>query len=140
MPTQLLKLASLFSLFILASSPAFTQEAKKEVTKTKTVQQFFRENTDLRVSKEAAESYKNTLNKMSLQVLAKAETIAKKDNRKTILDRDIDQAAEDVFRRAPISVSELMEKVRLLSIIDLSNFSNQAKLYNEELLEEAKKK
>ena len=142
MPRQLLKLTALFSLFLFASSPAIPQEkkAKIEVTKTKTVLQFFRDNTNFRVSKGAAESYKDTLNEMSLPVIKKAEKNAQKDKRKTILDRDVDQAAEEVFRQAPISVKELMGKVRLLSVIDLSDFSNQVLLYNEELLEKAKKK
>jgi len=38
----------------------------------------------------------------------------------------------------PMTVKELMEKVKLLSIIDLAELSNQVKAYGEELLEKRK--
>ena len=110
-----------------------------DVTKSRTVEEFFKEKTHLRVSQEAVETYKSSLNQLSAQVIQKAEALAKKENRTTILDRDIQQAADDVFRRSPLTVAELMEKITQLSIIDLSGLSNKVKAYAEDLLKQKKK-
>ena len=110
-----------------------------DVTKSRTIEEFFKEKTQLRVSQEAVETYKSSLTQLSAQVIQKAETLAKKENRTTILDRDIQQAADEVFRRSPMTVAELMEKITQLSIIDLTNLSNKVKAYAEDLLKQKKK-
>ena len=110
-----------------------------DVTKSRTIEEFFKEKTQLRVAQEAVETYKTSLNQLSAQVIQKAEALAKKENRTTILDRDIQQAADDVFRRSPLTVAELMEKITQLSIIDLTNLSNKVKAYAEDLLKQKKK-
>ena len=110
-----------------------------DVTKSRTLEDFFKEKTQLRVSQEAVETYKSSLNQLSTQVIQKAEALAKKENRTTILDRDIQQAADDVFRRSPLTVAELMEKITQLSIIDLTTLSNKVKAYAEDLLKQKKK-
>jgi histone H3/H4 len=89
---------------------------------------------------DAIETYKTTLTKMSEQVIKQAESRAKEENRTTILDRDIQRATDDVFRRSPLTVAELMEKIKQLSIIDLAALSNQVKAYGDDLLETKKKK
>jgi len=121
---------------LLSSSPVFSGD----ITKSRTVEEFFKEKTKLRVAQEAIETYKTTLTKMSEQVIQQAETRAKEDNRTTILDRDIQRATDDVFRRSPLTVAELMEKIKQLSIIDLAALSNQVKAYGDDLLETKKKK
>ena len=110
-----------------------------DVTKSRTIEEFFKEKTQLRVAQEAIETYKSSLNQLSAQVIQKAEALAKKENRATILDRDIQQAADDVFRRSPLTVAELMEKITQLSIIDLTNLSNKVKAYVEDLLRQKKR-
>ena len=110
-----------------------------DVTKSRTLEDFFKEKTQLRVSQEAVETYKSSLNQLSTQVIQKAEALAKKENRTTILDLDIQQAADDVFRRSPLTVAELMEKTTQLSIIDLTTLSNKVKAYAEDLLRQKKK-
>ncbi len=128
----------LISLTILLLPLSFV--CSEDITKTKTVKAFLKSNTDLRVADEAAEAYKNSLNKISVEVIKKATELAKNDNRKTILKRDMGTATELVFRKAPMSVEELMEKIKLLSIIDLADLSNKVKTYGDELLEDQKKK
>jgi histone H3/H4 len=126
----------LMAFVLLSSSPVFSGD----ITKSRTVEEFFKEKTKLRVAQEAIETYKTTLTKMSEQVIQQAETRAKEDNRTTILDRDIQRATDDVFRRSPLTVAELMEKIKQLSIIDLAALSNQVKAYGDDLLETKKKK
>ncbi len=126
----------LMAFVLLSSSPVFSGD----ITKSRTVEEFFKEKTKLRVAQEAIETYKTTLTKMSEQVIQQAETRAKEDNRTTILDRDIQRATDDVFRRSPLTVAELMEKIKQLSIIDLAALSNQIKAYGDDLLNDKKKK
>ena len=121
---------------LLSSSPVFSGD----ITKSRTVEEFFKEKTALRVAADAIETYKTTLTKMSEEVIKQAEALAKKENRTTILDRDIQRATDDVFRRSPLTVAELMEKIKQLSIIDLAALSNQVKAYGDDLLETKKKK
>lgn len=136
-----MKILSLITMLtLLVSSGAIAPMAfAGDVTKSRTVEEFFKENTQLRVAQEAIESYKTSLNQTSVQVIKKAEALAQKENRTTILDRDIKQATDDVFRRAPIAVAELMEKIAQLSIIDLTDLSNKVKAYADKLLAEKKK-
>lgn len=121
--------------FVLGSSLVFAED----VTKLKIVKEFFKKNSDLRVSQDVAVVYKKHLDEISLTVIQHATELAKKDNRKTILDRDIEQATDEVFRRSPMTIAELMEKIKQLPIIDLTELSNQVKTYGDELLEKKKK-
>jgi histone H3/H4 len=118
--------------FLILVSPTVFAE---DVTRSRTIEEFFKANTKLRVASDAVEAYKSTLNQMSLEVIKKASQLAEQQNRHTILERDIAQASEEVFRRAPIEVPELMEKITQLSIIELTKLANQVKSYQEELLE-----
>lgn len=132
-----MKKITLFSLILLF----FTSQAlAEEVTTTKTVRIFFKENTNLRVAKESAQTYKATLNELSLKVIQRATKIAKQDKRKTVLERDIIKASEQVFRRSPMNVKELMEKIKQLSIIELVALNKKVKKYGEELIERKKEK
>ncbi len=108
----------------------------EDVTTTKTVKTFFKSNTDLQISKEGSEIYKNTLNALSLKVIKKATALAKAEKRKTVLPRDIKKASDDIFGKAPMTISELMGKIKLLSIIDLAELTKQVKSYGQELLEQ----
>lgn len=107
----------------------------EEITTTKTVKIFFKENTNLRVAKETAETYKQSLNEISLKVIKRAEELAKEDKRKTVLERDITKATDEVFGKLPMNVGDLMEKIKQLSIIELVDLNKKIKTYGEELLE-----
>ncbi len=90
----------------------------RDITSDRAIEKFFKEQTELRIASDAIEAYKVTFNQTSLKVIQRAVELVKEDNRKTILKRDIDQASQEVLRRAPMTVGELMEKIKLLSIID----------------------
>ncbi len=111
----------------------------EDITKTKTVKGFFKKHANFQVTVESAEVYKNSLNKISLQVIKRAVQLAKEDKRKTILKRDIDQATEEIFGKLPLTIAELMEKIKQLPIIDLVKLSNQVKAYSDDLLKSKKK-
>ena len=116
---------------LLTTSPILAQD----ITSSRAIKEFFKEQTTLRIAEDSIEIYKTTLNHLSRKVIARAHELAKKDKRKTILQRDIQQAAEETFRQAPMTVSELIEKIQQLSIIALVNLNNKLKTYSEKLLE-----
>ncbi len=108
----------------------------EELTSERSVKEFFKNSSELRVGKEAIEYYRNTLNRLSLKVIKKATELAKAKKRKTVLERDIKKASDEVFGKAPMTTTELMEKIKLLSIIDLAELTKQVKSYGQELLEQ----
>lgn len=122
-------------MFVICSSLVYAED----VTKIKIVKGFFKKNSDLRVSQDVAVVYKKHLDEISLKVIQRATELAKEDNRKTVLDRDIEQATDEVFRRTPLTVADLIEKIKLLPIVDLTELSNQVKVYGDELLIKKKK-
>ncbi|OQY09171.1 MAG: hypothetical protein B6I30_10175 [Desulfobacteraceae bacterium 4572_187] len=124
----------LLSIFVCS----FAVAENSEITSSRAVEEFFKTNSDLRISSDAVESYKTDLNEISLEVITRGAELAKEDNRKTLLERDITQATEEIFRKAPMTVTELMEKIKLLSIINLAELSNQVKAYSKDLLEKRK--
>ncbi len=111
-----------------------------DITSTRSVKQFFKGNTDLRIAVDSIDLYKSLLNELSQKVIERAAKLAKGDNRTTVLKRDIDQASDEIFGKLPLTVAELMEKIKLLSIVDLTELSNQVKTYGDELLKNKKKK
>jgi len=114
--------------------------AAEEITSSRSIKQFFKSKTDLRVAVDAIDLYKTLLNDLSQKVIERAVQIAKEGKRTTILNRDIAQASDEVFRRTPVTVAELMEHIKLLSIVDLTELTNQVKTYGDELLAEKQKK
>ena len=102
------------------------------------IKELFKEQTNLRIAKDSIESYKATLNELSLKVIQRCIELVKKDKRKTILKRDVEQAGEEVFRRAPMNIDEIMEKIKPLSIIELAELNKKIKAYADELLEQRK--
>jgi len=118
-------------LCLIHSSPALAGD----VARPRTIEEFFKENSNLRISQASVQDYQATLNTLTRQVLTRAEELVLEDERKTIKKRDIAQASSDVLRRSPVEVPELMEKVTQLSIIELVELTKQVNTYSESLLE-----
>lgn len=108
----------------------------EDITSERSVKEFFKTNSELRVGKEGIEYYRNIINELSLKVIKKAETLAKAEKRKTVLKRDIKKASDEIFGKAPMTISELMGKIKLLSIIDLADLTKQVKKYGQTLLDQ----
>lgn len=131
-----MKKTFLFLAVLFISTIAFADG--EDVASTRSIKEYFKQHTGLRIGADSVEEYKLTLNEMTVKVIEKANTLVEKDKRKTLLKRDIQKAADEVFRRAPMNVTELMEKIKLLSIIELAELSKQIKAYGEDLLEARK--
>jgi len=112
----------------------------EDIASTRSVKQFFKNKSDLRVAVDSIDLYKSLLNELSQKVIERATELAKGDDRTTVLKRDIDQASDEVFRKSPMTIAELMEKIEQLPIVDLTELSNQVKAYSDELLKKKKKK
>ncbi len=135
MKGELMKRIFLMSTVILFfSSAAFAGD----ITSNRAIKEFFKEQTNLRIAEDSIISYKATLNELSLKVIQRCIELVKKDDRKTILKRDVEQASEEVFRRAPMNIDEIMEKIKPLSIIELAELNKKIKAYADELLEQRK--
>ena len=130
----------LFFVLVSVSIVALLYAADKEITSTRTVKDFFKSKTDLRVAVDAIDQYKSLLNDISQKVIERAAAVAKDGKRSTILDRDVAQASDEVFGKSPVTVAELMDHIKQLSIVDLTELTNQVNAYGDELLAEKKKK
>ena len=108
--------------------------ADREITSTRTVKEYFKSKTDLRVAVNAIDLYKSFLNYISQNVVNRAVQLAKGYKRSTILDRDVTKASDEVLRRTPATVAELMTHIKELSIVDLTELTNQINAYGDELL------
>jgi len=126
------------TVFIIISFLFCSLSFAEDVTSSRAVKEFFKANTNLRISNDAIEAYKTTLNIMSKKVIHAASKLAKEDSRKTVLERDVIQASEETFRRAPLTIAELMEKIKLLSIIELASLNKKINTYGDELLRDNK--
>ena len=128
--------------FVLVSVFTFALlfAAGEEITTTRTVKEFFKSKTDLRVAVDAIDLYKSLLNDISQKVIERAVQLAKDGKRSTILDRDVSRASDEVFGKTPVTVAELMDHIRQLSIVDLTELTNQVNAYGDELLAEKQKK
>ncbi|MCK5491783.1 MAG: hypothetical protein KAJ14_01580 [Candidatus Omnitrophica bacterium] len=122
------------TVILFFSSAAFAGD----ITSNRAIKEFFKEQTNLRIAEDSIISYKATLNELSLKVIQRCIELVKKDDRKTILKRDVEQASEEVFRRAPMNIDEIMEKIKPLSIIELAELNKKIKAYADELLEQRK--
>lgn len=129
-------------LFILTSMfiVSFLFAATVEITSSRSIKEFFKSKTDLRVAVDGIDLYKSLLNDISQKVIDRAVQIAKDGKRTTILNRDIAQASDEVLKRTPVTVAELMEQIKQLSIVDLTELTNQVKTYGDDLLAEKQKK
>lgn len=85
----------------------------EDITKALTIKNFFKENTDQRISTEAIPAMLKGLNQSSLAVVKKAEALSKAEKRTTILDRDIDAAFKSLggIDNTPEGLFKAIEKL-----------------------------
>ena len=106
----------------------------KNVTKPYTLGQFMKEITTLRISDDVLEDFIRTLDELVTRITETSAKLAKKEERKTIMPDDLDQALDEILHRGPLTVDELLEKIEPLTIIELSQLAKKIKQKAEELL------
>ncbi len=107
---------------------------KKSVTKLYTLGQFMKTVTNLKISEDTIEDLIRTLDEIVTKITRFSEKFATAQKRKTILPHDLEQALDEILRRGPLTVDELLVKIEPLSIIELSQLAKKIKQKAEELL------
>ena len=107
---------------------------KRPVTRPSTLEKFMKELTTLRVSADVYEDFIRTLNELATSITKLSEKLAKKEGMKTIMPEHLDKATEEILRRGPLTVDEILQKIEPLTIIELSTLAKKIKKMADELL------
>ena len=106
----------------------------KNVTKPYTLGQFMKKITNLRISDDVLEDFIRTLDELVTRITEASAKLARKEKRKTIMPDDLEKALDEILRRGPLTVDELLQKIEPLSIIELSQLAKKIKQKADELL------
>lgn len=104
------------------------------VTKPFTLATFMKQTTTLKISTDVLEDFVQALNELVIKITRSSETYARKEARKTLLPQDLDKALEEILKRGPLTVDELLQKITPLSIIELSSLAKKIKQKADDLL------
>ena len=107
---------------------------KKSVTKLYTLGQFMKTVTNFKISEDTIEDLIRTLDEIVTKITRLSEKFATAEKRKTIMPHDLEQALDEILRRGPLTVDELLAKIEPLSIIELSQLAKKIKQKADELL------
>ncbi len=107
------------------------------VTKPFTLETFIKQTTKLKITTNVLEDFIQTLDELAGKITQTSETYAIKEQRKTIMPQDLEKALDEILKRCPLSVDELLQKIEPLSITELSDLSQKIKKLAEELLKPA---
>lgn len=108
------------------------------VTKPFTLATFMKQTTKLKITTNVLEDFIRALDELAAKITQTSETFAIKEQRKTIMPQDLDKALDEILKRGPLSVDELLQKIKPLSITELADLSKKIKQLAEELLKPAK--
>lgn len=107
------------------------------VTKSFTLETFMKQTTTLKISTNVIEDFVQALNDLVVKLTRVSEASAIKEERKTIMPPDLEQALEEILERRPLTVDELLQKIEPLSIIELSALAKKIKQKADDLLKPA---
>lgn len=109
-------------------------QKKPSITKPYTVEKFMKSITTLRISADVYEDFIRTLDELSGEIAKLSQTLAKKEGMKTIMPVHLKKASDEILRRGPLTVDELLKKIKPLTIIQLSDLAKKIKKMAEDLL------
>lgn len=112
----------------------------ENVTRPYTLEKFMKGITTLRISGNVLEDFIRALDELVAGITRTSADLAEKENRKTIMPVDLDNALDEILGRGPLTVDELIEKIEPLSIIELSQLSGKVKQKADELLKPKRSK
>lgn len=107
------------------------------VTKPFTLATFMKQTTTLKISTDVLEDFVTALNELVIKITKSSETYAIKEERKTLMPPDLEQALDEILKRCPLTVDELLQKIEPLSIIELSSLAKKLKQKADDLLKPA---
>ncbi len=104
------------------------------VTKPFTLETFMKQTTSLKISTDVLEDFVTALNELVIKITQSSESYSRKEERKTIMPPDLEQALDEILKRGPLTVDELLQKIEPLSIIELSALAKKIKQKADDLL------
>ena len=93
-----------------------------------------RQATKLKITTNVLEDFIQALDELTTKITKSSETFAAKEERKTIMPQDLEKALDEILKRGPLTVDELLQKIQPLSIIELTDLSKEIKKMADELL------
>ncbi|MBA7494497.1 hypothetical protein ES702_05073 [subsurface metagenome] len=112
---------------------------KDSVTKPYTLETFMKNLTTMRISNDVYGDFIRTLDDLVTNITKLSAKLAKKEGMKTIMPEHLDKATEEILRRGPLTVDEILEKIKPLTIIELSDLAKKIKKMAEDLLKPKRK-
>ncbi|MBA7493705.1 hypothetical protein ES702_04267 [subsurface metagenome] len=107
---------------------------KNSVTRPYTLEKFMKTVTKLKISDDTLEDFIRTLDGLVTKITKLSAKLAKKEGMKTIMPGHLDKATEEILRRGPLTVDEILQKIEPLTIIQLSGLAKKIKKMAEDLL------
>ena len=107
---------------------------KDSVTKPYTLETFMKNLTTMRISNNVYGDFIRILDDLVTNITKLSEKLAKKEGMKTIMPVHLDKATEEILRRGPLTVDEILQKIEPLTIIELSGLAKKIKKMADELL------
>lgn len=96
--------------------------------------------TKLKISDNVLEDLIRTLNELVTKITKASEEFTKKEKRKTIMPVDLEKSLDEILRRGPLTVDELLKKIEPLTIIELSQLAKKIKKRADDLLKPSQKR
>lgn len=100
--------------------------------KLNTINSYVKQILKMRISKTAANTLVTRFNDLLKTILKEGQQLAKKENRNTIMPRDIDTAIEDNLGKKHLVWDEVFTEIKHLNAIDLGNLSKAILKYIEQ--------
>ena len=88
----------------------------------------------MRISNNVYGDFIRILDDLVTNITKLSEKLAKKEGMKTIMPVHLDKATEEILRRGPLTVDEILQKIEPLTIIELSGLAKKIKKMADELL------
>jgi histone H3/H4 len=104
------------------------------VTRPNTLERFMRTATKLKISDDVLDDFILTLNDLVTKITKKSDEFARKAGRKTIMSEDLRKALDEILGRGPLTVDELLQKIKPLSILELIDLARKIKKLAEDIL------
>lgn len=104
------------------------------VTKPFTLETFMKQTTKLKITTNVLADFIQALDELVAKITKTSEAYAIKEQRRTIMPQDLEKALDEILKRGPLTVDELIQKIKPLSITELTDLSQKIKKLAEKLL------
>ncbi len=107
---------------------------KRSVTRPTTLEHFMKTLTTLRLSEDIYEDLIRTLDKLITDITRLSTKLARQERMKTVMPAHVEKATQEILRTGPLTVPELRDRIKPLTIIELSQLTEEVEKMAQELL------